>query len=296
MTDTKIAPKNAPSEEERRAKKREKNKRYRERHLEQIREKDRARGAATRKDPVKRVKRLESQKKYNRTHAEQIAAKYEATKDERNAKIRADRAANPEKYRAYDSKRGPRDLTREQRDRANAQARERWANSPDGNAAKRAYACSWKKNNKERNEANRKEYLKKNPDKVAAWDAASKSRKHHLRWYAANPEKARRRQREYYQRNPDAVKAAAARSRAKRQNAPGRWTAADIRRIFAAQKGRCAMCRVSIRKGYHIDHIVALANGGTNWPRNLQLLCEPCNLHKHDADPLDFARRMGKLL
>ena len=33
-------------------------------------------------------------------------------------------------------------------------------------------------------------------------------------------------------------------------------------------------------KGFHIDHIVPLANGGTNDDENLQVLCEPCHFEK----------------
>lgn len=91
-------------------------------------------------------------------------------------------------------------------------------------------------------------------------------------------------------------RAAQSRIRAIRRGVLGRYSPADVARLFAAQRGLCAYCRKSIRHFYHVDHIIPISKGGTNWPRNLQLLCVPCNLHKHAKDPLDFAREMGRLL
>jgi 5-methylcytosine-specific restriction endonuclease McrA len=34
-------------------------------------------------------------------------------------------------------------------------------------------------------------------------------------------------------------------------------------------------------QSYHIDHMIPLSRGGSNWPSNLQLLCPRCNLSKH---------------
>ena len=65
------------------------------------------------------------------------------------------------------------------------------------------------------------------------------------------------------------------------------------------QKGKCAYyatCRKSIRNGFHIDHILALSKGGSNWIRNIQLTCASCNLSKQAKHPLVFARQIGLLL
>lgn len=76
----------------------------------------------------------------------------------------------------------------------------------------------------------------------------------------------------------------------------GKHTAADVRAIFGLQKGRCAHCRTGIKSGWHVDHILPLALGGSNDRRNLQLLCAPCNLRKRAKHPLDHARELGRLL
>jgi hypothetical protein len=63
-----------------------------------------------------------------------------------------------------------------------------------------------------------------------------------------------------------------------------RWPAWAVDAIVSRDRGHCARCGVSItgelRAPRHIDHIVALANGGTNDLSNLQLLCDACNLNK----------------
>lgn len=76
----------------------------------------------------------------------------------------------------------------------------------------------------------------------------------------------------------------------------GRLPYGTIPAIAKAQRGRCAVCRVDIRRGYHVDHITPLARGGKHVARNIQLLCAPCNLRKSAKDPLVFMRETGRLL
>ena len=47
----------------------------------------------------------------------------------------------------------------------------------------------------------------------------------------------------------------------------------------------CAKCaaHVTERSGVHVDHVVALARGGSNGRENLQILCAACNLAKGAA-------------
>lgn len=84
--------------------------------------------------------------------------------------------------------------------------------------------------------------------------------------------------------------------RARKRGAVGQHTDADVRELLDLQKGRCAMCAKDIRKSFQIDHVLPLALGGSNDRLNIQLLCGPCNASKGPRDPLDVARRLGRLL
>jgi len=59
--------------------------------------------------------------------------------------------------------------------------------------------------------------------------------------------------------------------------------------VFYRDHGRCVSCRkdlsglVTTDQRINFDHIVPLANWGTNDPSNFQLMCEKCNLRKSDS-------------
>lgn len=99
--------------------------------------------------------------------------------------------------------------------------------------------------------------------------------------------------RDYRRRNPDKVREFTAR---RKERKVGRLPRGTIPRIRELQKNRCAICRASLRKGDHLDHIVPLARGGTHSPGNLQLLCPPCNLAKSNRDPIVHMQSLGRLL
>lgn len=98
--------------------------------------------------------------------------------------------------------------------------------------------------------------------------------------------------------NPEKIRESNRNTRAKRRGAEGSHTAQDIRNILARQKYKCAECGTSVRKksNRHVDHIMPIALGGTNWPNNLQILCPKCNQQKHAKHPLDWAKEKGRLV
>lgn len=125
--------------------------------------------------------------------------------------------------------------------------------------------------------------------------------------YAADPQKAcdrvadyRRRNpdqdRNYYERTKDKSFEKARRRRAQKMQAEGEYKLSDVNRIYGQQKGKCANCRVQLRDKYHIDHIIPLSKGGTNYPKNLQILCGTCNRKKYNHDPIEWAQAQGRLL
>ena len=131
------------------------------------------------------------------------------------------------------------------------------------------------------------------------------------RWREANREEDRRRKRVYRAANPTQKAAESKRwweknrelkrqyrrnRKALERGGRGRHTEDDVNHILRMQRGRCAYCRKKLGDAYQVDHIIALAQGGSNDRSNLQLVCRPCNRRKWDRHPLEFARSCGMLL
>lgn len=97
----------------------------------------------------------------------------------------------------------------------------------------------------------------------------------------------------YRAKNPDKVREF---TRRRKERKLGRLPRGTISRIRALQRNRCAICRVSLRNGDHVDHIIPLARGGTHTSGNIQLLCPTCNVRKSDRDPIQHMQSLGRLL
>lgn len=69
-----------------------------------------------------------------------------------------------------------------------------------------------------------------------------------------------------------------------------------IKRIGEMQRWCCAICRKNVADRYHVDHITPLAKGGKHEPKNLQILCGPCNVRKSAKDPIKYMQERGFLL
>lgn len=139
--------------------------------------------------------------------------------------------------------------------------------------------------------AQRSMYKKSNPEKVAA---------QRRKYRSDNVEACRARVSEWAKENHDKRASSARNRRAMKRNADGTHTAAEIRAIFENQRGLCANCQAKLFKSgakkYHVDHIMPLKLGGSNWPSNLQCLCPSCNLSKGAKHPDDWASEQGRLI
>lgn len=169
--------------------------------------------------------------------------------------------------------------------------------------------------NPKREIAKQARYRKRYPDKIRAtwvrWAAANPEKASKKEYYATNKETMRAKQAIYYVENRDQILISVAEYRlanpekisALKRNryallkaADGTSSADDMARIRTAQRDKCGYCRTKLHGKGHVDHIIAITNGGSNWPSNLQLLCAHCNLSKNAQDPITFARRRGMLL
>lgn len=165
---------------------------------------------------------------------------------------------------------------------------------------------NYRKANAEKIKAARAIYLEANKEKTRVRQAAyrasnpEKARAYQSAYVAKNPEKFMESQAAWRSANPDKVSARQRNRRARFSKAEGKHAAADVRLIFEGQRGLCANCQTKLFKSgkqkYHVDHIMPLALGGSNWPSNLQCLCPACNLSKGAKHPDDWAREQGRLI
>jgi 5-methylcytosine-specific restriction endonuclease McrA len=178
--------------------------------------------------------------------------------------------------------------------------------------AQKARMLAWYYANHERELAKDRKPIKKRYRDSHREELREKNR----RYYAANKKARREAQRLYFQSEDGKAARRATQHKyyatltteqiaelnhrrlARKRAAPGKFKAADIKIIRKLQNDRCALphCRVALGGRGHVDHIVALSNGGTNWPKNLQLLCPTCNMSKGAKEQAALLRCEGFLL
>jgi 5-methylcytosine-specific restriction endonuclease McrA len=89
--------------------------------------------------------------------------------------------------------------------------------------------------------------------------------------------------------HPQVSLAITRRRRRRLRIAAGSYTCADVDRIFQRQQGKCVGCQCRLKR-FEVDHKKPLSRGGSNFPRNLQLLCKPCNRSKHAKTMAEWRR------
>jgi len=132
----------------------------------------------------------------------------------------------------------------------------------------------------DRERARRRRDREENPDKY---------RERWRQWVAEHREEHNARARAYHRAHPDVARAANRNRKARKKNAKGRHTAADIDRQRRRQHDRCYWCGEPLGRNPHVDHVTPLVQGGTNTPDNLVIACASCNLSKREKLPHEWA-------
>lgn len=135
-----------------------------------------------------------------------------------------------------------------------------------------------------------KEYRVNNRDKIRAkhrnWSAENpmRIRGYYHKRYNKDPESYRARGRATYHKNKAPYIINGRKRQMREIVAEGVFTSTDLDAIYTAQCGCCVYCGReidrTIPRSVHIDHIIPLSRGGSNWPQNLALTCPRCNLSK----------------
>lgn len=129
----------------------------------------------------------------------------------------------------------------------------------------------------------RRDYYKRNKarlnEQMATWREANRER--HLEmtrsWYEENRVRHLAASSAWAAANPENKRLAAQRRRERKTNAKGFATPEQIAARVAYYGGCCAYCGGPYEE---LDHVVALAAGGSAWPSNLRPSCRSCNRRK----------------
>lgn len=154
-----------------------------------------------------------------------------------------------------------REWKRKNRERIREQERARYARDPQ-KALERVKRYQQTEKGKAANKRH------KQSEKRQAWVKAyrRKANENTQRWYAKDLEQSRLRK-----------IANQSRRRARMAEAGGTATWEQIAQRVAAWGWRCWLCREPWEA---VDHVIPIAQGGTNWPANLRPICRSCNSRK----------------
>lgn len=144
-------------------------------------------------------------------------------------------------------------------------------------------AREWARNNRERMLANKHRYYQENRIHIL-----EQMRKH----LSVVRDKKNEYRNQWRRNNPGMARAQHQRRRALKKNAVGSFSATDIQIQMRSQANRCWWCGVGLDKGWHIDHLIPLAKGGSNNPENIVISCPHCNVSRQDRLPQEWNGRL----
>lgn len=120
---------------------------------------------------------------------------------------------------------------------------------------------------------------------------SQQSQEYNQRYYAEKRNQILLQKKDYIKNNPEKARANWRNMRALRVNALGKHNHEDIGRIKENQKGKCYYCGDNPQE-IHIDHVIPLVKGGSNYSYNLVVSCRPCNQKKKDKCPWIWSKRL----
>lgn len=222
-------------------------------------------------------------------------AKYYALhKEQENARCKARRKAHPEREKAYKKARYAMCSEQEK-----ASAKYRYAAHPErGKANARAWAASHREQKRASGKAWTEAHKEQENTRKKAWRSAHRKQENARckAWDATHPELKKARTKAWAESHPEQRKIYKHNRRNRTEIDGGALSSGIIAVLFTRQKGKCAICKKSLKAGHHLDHIVPVARGGKNSDRNVQLTCPKCNLEKNSKDPIQFMQERGYLL
>jgi 5-methylcytosine-specific restriction endonuclease McrA len=219
-------------------------------------------------DDERKARRLESARKYREANREKTreAARLSQAKRRQDPEVKA-------KDKAY--KQDPGYQERQRQYRAENMGR------------LTAKTVEWQEANQERFRAYQKAYQNSNRHRAI---------ERLKNWRMNNPERSKEYGRAWRKANLHLLVIKEQRRRARIKGVGGNLSPDIHARLMQLQKGKCAVCRTSLRDiRPHLDHIMPIAKGGPNTDDNAQLLCPTCNLTKSAKHPVDFMQERGYL-
>lgn len=169
--------------------------------------------------------------------------------------------------------------------------RERTAANPEAN---RARAKAWRDAHPERARARAQQYYLDNKEshieRAAAWAKNNPDRRRAVsrKWKIVHRDAVAQSARQARAKRPHVYLAHVHRARARRAGVSGAFTAQEWLAVCEQHGNRCAACGAQRR--LTIDHIIPIAQGGSNDISNIQPLCAACNRKKSNKT-IDYRAR-----
>lgn len=155
----------------------------------------------------------------------------------------------------------------------------------------KASGAAWRKANREKHRADSAEWRKRNPEKAKegqdSWKAANPEKVKALAvaWRKENIQRRKSYAKNYRSDNKDKFRAQKQLRRARKRSASIGSSVPIVAWAKSLRKSKQVICywcglRVAGKKA-HMDHIIALANGGAHSIDNLCISCSTCNQSKN---------------